>query len=198
MRDRAIIKAFDNLDVPSPDRAARVIGYATPVTVVGRIVTDWSSSCGTYGMGGPGFFGLHFEDGEWLILCLWNAASWLEVEHPPAVRRMVEAQHSTPQAAAGLLDQLSGRDDLSPLLGLPRRSETAEPAGRRISAFNFSGHQGTLTFAPTDTIPHETSLLIAAEPERRSLWATGAPRAFAPEDDLANGWIIATQPWVNV
>jgi hypothetical protein len=30
-------------------------------------------------MGGPGFFGLRLSD-EWLIVAVWNAASWIQVD----------------------------------------------------------------------------------------------------------------------
>lgn len=44
----------------------------------------WISYGGTYGMGGPGFFGLHLEatddyPAEWLMLCLWGACDWLTI-----------------------------------------------------------------------------------------------------------------------
>jgi hypothetical protein len=49
--------------------------------LLNRRVLDWSSK-GTYGMGGPGFFGILLEGNtfypkEWLILSLWGSASWL-------------------------------------------------------------------------------------------------------------------------
>lgn len=43
----------------------------------GSKVVDFSNACGTYGMGGPGFFGLklHGEYGtRWLIYCIWFAS----------------------------------------------------------------------------------------------------------------------------
>lgn len=49
---------------------------------VGRRVIEWSSSLGSYGMGGPGFFGMRLAatpsySEEWLVLVLWGAAHWL-------------------------------------------------------------------------------------------------------------------------
>ena len=49
---------------------------------VGRKVLKWSANLGSYGMGGPGFFGLRLQrteqyPEEWLALTLWGATDWL-------------------------------------------------------------------------------------------------------------------------
>jgi hypothetical protein len=69
----------------------RVAGHYRPAVslrelgigrILGREITGWHHSLGSYGMGGPGFFGLHlaptesFPD-EWLVLTLWAADNWL-------------------------------------------------------------------------------------------------------------------------
>ena len=49
--------------------------------VVGRRIVSWSESYGSYGMGGPGFFGVRLDQGrhpeEHLVLRLWGADGWL-------------------------------------------------------------------------------------------------------------------------
>jgi hypothetical protein len=50
--------------------------------LVGRTITQWSLILGSYGMGGPGFFGLHLSAAdawaaEWLVLTVWGASAWL-------------------------------------------------------------------------------------------------------------------------
>jgi hypothetical protein len=50
--------------------------------ILGREIIGWHHSLGSYGMGGPGFFGLHFAPtdsfpDEWLVLTLWAADNWL-------------------------------------------------------------------------------------------------------------------------
>lgn len=50
--------------------------------VVGRIIKDTNRYMGSYGMGGPGFFGFCLEatdkyPEEWLVLALWSADQWL-------------------------------------------------------------------------------------------------------------------------
>lgn len=52
---------------------------------LGRRVLEWSANQGTYGMGGPGFFGLLLESTpdypeEWFTLTLWGATDWLLVD----------------------------------------------------------------------------------------------------------------------
>lgn len=47
--------------------------------VVGRIVKQATSFAGTYGMGGPGFFGLDLGD-DWLFVSLWGAADWMHLK----------------------------------------------------------------------------------------------------------------------
>lgn len=50
--------------------------------VIGRNISDVSCYLGSYGMGGPGFFGFKLaKEGrypsEWLVLTLWSADNWL-------------------------------------------------------------------------------------------------------------------------
>lgn len=50
--------------------------------VIGRKIIEVSPILGTYGMGGPGFFGFNLEKNkrypeEWLVLTIWGADNWL-------------------------------------------------------------------------------------------------------------------------
>ncbi len=44
--------------------------------VTGRTITQISGCVGTYGTGGPGFFGFQL-DHEWLVLAIWGAGCWM-------------------------------------------------------------------------------------------------------------------------
>jgi len=49
-----------------------------PADVLGRRIEEVSTCVGTYGMGGPGFFGLRLGR-EWLVISIWGAAEWIHV-----------------------------------------------------------------------------------------------------------------------
>ena len=51
----------------------------TAEKLVGRTIDEICTIVGTYGMGGPGFFGLRLGD-EWLVISIWGAASWVQVD----------------------------------------------------------------------------------------------------------------------
>jgi hypothetical protein len=53
--------------------------------IIHRTIIDWAPYMGTYGMGGPGFFGLRLEQtelfpDEWMVLTLWGAMEWLTID----------------------------------------------------------------------------------------------------------------------
>jgi hypothetical protein len=86
--------------------------------VIGRRVLEWSDSLGTYGMGGPGFFGLCLVGTdayppEWLALTLWGAGEWLLLDgrwahaHP----NQYDVQRPLRSDYAGMegWDEISGR-----------------------------------------------------------------------------------------
>ncbi|MEO5952481.1 MAG: hypothetical protein ABIQ44_08470 [Chloroflexia bacterium] len=72
--------------------------------IIGRWVREWSPTLGSYGMGGPGFFGLRLAENadfpeEWLVLRLWGACNWLTldgqwVEAPPNQYHIQEPLYS--------------------------------------------------------------------------------------------------------
>lgn len=46
----------------------------------GCTIVEWSCHLGSYGMGGPGFFGIRLSGDDfdaWLVLTLWSAGEWL-------------------------------------------------------------------------------------------------------------------------
>ena len=50
--------------------------------IINRKIIEWQLALGSYGMGGPGFFGMLLEktekfNQEWLVLTLWAASEWL-------------------------------------------------------------------------------------------------------------------------
>ena len=86
--------------------------------IIGRRVIEWSDSLGTYGMGGPGFFGLYLAESEaypaeWLVLTLWGAGEWvlLDGRWAHANPNQYEVQRPLRSDYAGMegWDEISGR-----------------------------------------------------------------------------------------
>lgn len=70
-------------NVPSWGPTCELVDFKPPAlkasVVIGRTVDAICPYVGTYGMGGPGFFGLRLGD-EWLVIAIWGAASWIQVD----------------------------------------------------------------------------------------------------------------------
>lgn len=61
---------------PSGQLVPFIPGPVAAEQVVGRVIDEISPNVGTYGMGGPGFFGLRLGS-EWLVIAVWGAAEWM-------------------------------------------------------------------------------------------------------------------------
>jgi hypothetical protein len=77
---RNIIVCTDVID--EQDYVPKTLREVGAGRIVGREVIRWLASLGSYGMGGPGFFGLRLAavgdySEEWLALRLWGADNWL-------------------------------------------------------------------------------------------------------------------------
>jgi hypothetical protein len=63
-------------------RIPLLIKKGGPKRIIGRKIIETSRFLGSYGMGGPGFFGFKLEKKsrypeEWIVLTLWAAIEWL-------------------------------------------------------------------------------------------------------------------------
>lgn len=47
--------------------------------ITGKTILEINSRLGTYGMGGPGFFGLLLESNEYVVYSVWNAGNYVFV-----------------------------------------------------------------------------------------------------------------------
>lgn len=47
--------------------------------IIGKTILEINSHLGTYGMGGPGFFGLLLENNEYMVYSVWNADNYIFV-----------------------------------------------------------------------------------------------------------------------
>jgi hypothetical protein len=139
-----------------------------PDSIIGRQIVGVTASAGTYGMGGPGFFGLNLRTEkpgeEWLLIALWGAASWMTCQG-----RLVEDLHfDTAGRPQPWMSDTVGIDALEMvLLGQRIESLTVTPRAMRID------------------ISRKLDLTIAEDARDRPVFAgNGEPRAFGPDDDL--------------
>ena len=77
-----IIKCFIDEEMTQPPQSLRSLGVDR---ILHRRISDWCNYLGSYGMGGPGFFGMKLAKNEsfpeeWLILRLWGAGGWLLID----------------------------------------------------------------------------------------------------------------------
>lgn len=98
--------------------------------VVGREITGFSTRLGTYGMGGPGFFGLLLDTDEYLVYTVWCAGFYTLLDGRP-----IEVYPQTDNAVRGWFCNFEqGWDDLSPVLN-----------GCEITGCTFAEHGCTLS-----------------------------------------------------
>ncbi|HET6312222.1 MAG TPA: hypothetical protein VFH60_00180, partial [Chloroflexia bacterium] len=84
--------------------------------ITGRKVITWQQ-LGSYGMGGPGFFGLELAargryPREWLVLTLWGAGGWLLLDG-----RWLEAHPSQYHIQRPLFSNFGGTEEWDELTG---------------------------------------------------------------------------------
>lgn len=154
---------------------------ATPDEVIGKTVIDASAICGTYGMGGPGFFGLQLDDEQWLMLRLWGGMGWFTVGDRPLVAvGEADEERWRPMIT---LKELSRPRALQRFLGLPAA----------LLEFAFDRHHhGHLTIG-------SVRLDLDEDPAKRPAWRGGMrPRRLASGDDLRTAWIIGPNPAVEI
>jgi hypothetical protein len=129
--------------------------------VVGRRVDEIIPYLGTYGMGGPGFFGMRLG-GEWLTIAIWGAGEWIKI------------------------DDLLVEDSFYDSYGRPKpwiseNSDRLSPAlvGSTIQAIEISQRSLLILF------DNGLSVSIDESPDYRPIFeGTKKPRLFVAGDDL--------------
>ncbi len=142
--------------------------------VVGRMVDEICTHVGTYGMGGPGFFGLRLNQ-EWLVVAVWCADSWIEVNG-----RIIA---DTFWKDAGMP---------RPWITEERDELTERLVGQEITRFELNKHSLCIHAGDLD-------LIVAEEADRRPILAgSKEPRQFASEDDLRQAVFLSptAEIWV--
>ncbi len=160
---------------PSGELMPFVPAPLRPEDVIGRSVAEVCTFVGTYGMGGPGFFGLRLGD-EWLVVSIWGASEWMHVNG-----RLVQ-DHFGPQYGRRDAWISEDRDDLSPRL-----------VGSAINGMDIREHSFEVLFSNGDVLRIEE-----AHEGRPILEGSKEPRAFAAEDDLRRAVFLSptAELWV--
>lgn len=205
-----------NLQIPDPARpippenrglgpSGALVDFApTPISggdVVGRRVDEVCDHVGTYGMGGPGFFGLRLGH-QWLVVAVWGAGEWITAKG----RRVEDHSHETDGRPRPWLDCSNEErgDDLSPSLVGAQITRLA--VGRHEMQMEFSnGFDLTITGAiPGAQVLREEfrpslSEAVTGEELRRRASLPGAlePKQLGPEDDLREAVFLSptTELW---
>lgn len=186
----SVITAFEIPDptrpIPIEERRLGPSGELVPFVpppvdksqIVGRVVREVSLTVGTYGMGGPGFFGLRL-DSEWLVISLWGAGEWILVDDR-LVADAFFAKYGRERPWTG-----ENEDDLE-ALG-PRI------VGSTIVFLDVSRTKLEIRFSSG------ARLVIDETPTRRPiLEGSKEPRVLTPEEDLRLAVFLSptTELWV--
>jgi hypothetical protein len=166
--------------IPQNEHSWGPSGHLIPFTpipvsaeqIVGRVIDEISAHVGTYGMGGPGFFGLRLG-AEWLVIAVWGAAEWMAARE----RCLEDIDH-----------QEYGR----PSPCLPSDGELEKHvAGQKIRSIEV--RRASLCII----LDNEFDLTIEESPDRRPMQGS-AKKKFTEDDDLRKAVFFAptTEIWV--
>jgi hypothetical protein len=145
-----------------------------PSDVIGRCIDDVTTSAGTYGMGGPGFFALLLGD-QWLVIALWGAAAWITCDGRLIEDLFHDTANRPPPWLANGIDEFQQH-----IVGCAIDSIDIAPKSLRIA---LSGG---------------ADLTISADPATRPVFAgNGQPRTLALDDDLRRAVFLSptTELW---
>jgi hypothetical protein len=152
-------------------RPPRLTDLPAPPNVAA--VTEISANLGSYGMGGPGFVGLHLRpvDGPafWLVFTLWGAACWLTLDDD-----LVSDGYSSDEKRA-----LAGRWHFRPLSDL---------VGSKLTEVRLQADEAQFRFKCANTF-HVLRLRLDASdlPVHRG---SGEHRRLQADQDLRDAVIV--------
>jgi len=144
--------------------------------VAGSRIDGVSLNIGTYGMGGPGFFGLRLGE-QWLVIALRGAGAWMSADG-----RTIEDMFWSDRGRAKPW-MLEGEGDwLSPRI-----------VGHAIAHVFIERHALRIVLDDSFALSIESDASL-----RPSFEGNGAPRAFAAEDDLRRAVFLSptSELWI--
>ncbi|MGB7321892.1 MAG: hypothetical protein WBC95_10810 [Albidovulum sp.] len=188
MADSSLIRGFEIPDPARPiaevDRGLGPSGELIPFEpsrlqasqIVGRRVDEIVPYVGTYGMGGPGFFGIRLGN-EWLTIAIWGASEWITVDGL-LVQDMRFGRYNRPEPWIS-----ENGDRLSAAL-----------VGSTITAIEIRPRALLMSFS------NGLSMSIDESPDNRPIFeGTKQPRRFVDGDDLRDVVFLSptTEIWVD-
>ncbi len=147
-----------------------------PSDIIGQYIKDISCGVGTYGMGGPGFFGLKIASGQWFVIAIWGAGEWIRLND-----RLVE-------------DAFYQKYDRSK----PWISETKEELAKYVIGQAIIGCS-IEQFSLSLTLKNDLKFIIEEAANRRPLYEGSKKlREFSPNDDLRRAVFLSptAEIWV--
>lgn len=189
-RVRLVQKIFYEFEIPDPSQpgyqdasppgpSGPLVAFRPPaldpMEVVGRVVDAVNPYIGTYGMGGPGFFGIRLGK-DWLTVAVWGAAAWMT-----AKGRLVE----------DLFYEEHGRE--RPWIVDGSKDLSSQIVGQSLESIGIRRHSLKIVFA------NQFDLSIEETADRRPVFeGNGEPRAFADSEDLRRGVFLSptAEIWV--
>lgn len=150
-----------------------------PVTakdIVGRRVDEVSACVGTYGMGGPGFFGIRLGE-EWLIIALWGAGEWIRADG------LLVVDHWYEEYGRAIPWICNNSDRLSPKI-----------IGRQIISSEIKPHSMEIVLSRGFSVSIDES-----HEYRPILEGPKEPRTFVDSDDLRKAVFLSptNEIWVE-
>ena len=157
--------------------------------IVGRTILDCSKYLGSYGMGGPGFFGFQLKaksywPEEWLVLTMWSAAEWLLLD--------------------GLwLESSFGHFDLDKCFFKEEKTNFSEANKQVKDTFTgltiaeFKLHRKSVYMTLQDDI-RVHKLELPSDLKRLPVYGNDTERKWFEKDKLENGFIVSPTPYINI
>lgn len=142
---------------------------------LGRRVRAIDLCLGSYGMGGPAFFGLRFDHG-WIVYRLWNAASWLTLNGQLLAESL--APFPEERQAIGEQNLISAR----------------ELIGTQLRALESDGTQYNLVFACGDGELDAGEFRLSLRRDGATVPCyrrTGSPKVFAASESLEEAIVVS-------
>jgi hypothetical protein len=146
-----------------------------------RQIIEWHDSLGSYGMGGPGFFGLRLAASgafpeEWLVLTLWGADNWLLFDG-----RWVAAHPNQYGTQRPLVSNFAGEEQWDEF--------SEQVVGASIEGANITDSTSSITLEK-DSITH--ILEIPTDGSRLPLYGgSRALHAWLPSESFLDAWVIS-------